>query len=145
MLPGSALLVLQGDFGRADVIDRGNVGTAQSLDDFDARLIEWARKNRRTATIAGVLIALMAGGGWFWWTARERRELFAERALSAARSSAEAGNLPLASSDLARLIGTYSGTRAAEEASLLLSQVRLLQNQPALAVGDLRKFISSGP
>ncbi|MBI4500842.1 MAG: tetratricopeptide repeat protein [Gemmatimonadetes bacterium] len=121
------------------------MGTAQGIESLEVRLVEWVKQNRRAAIIVGVVIALVAGGAWFWWTARERRETFAERALASARSSAEAGNLPLASSDLARLISTYSGTRAAQEATLLLSQVRLLQNQAALAVGDLRKFVSSGP
>jgi predicted negative regulator of RcsB-dependent stress response len=121
------------------------VAIAQGKKRLDQRAAEWFQNNRRTAIGVGVALAVVIGGGLFWWTARERRELFAERALTAARSSADAGNLPLASSDLARMVSTYSGTRAAQEATLLLAQVRLLQNQPALAVGDLRKFISSGP
>ncbi len=125
---------------------RGNVATAQRIEQqLDVRIAQWFKQNRRTAAIVGAAVALAAGGVWFWWTAKERREDFAERALSAARTSAEAGNLPLASSDLARLVSTYSGTRAAEEATLLLSQVRLLQNQAPIAVGDLRKFVASGP
>ena len=119
--------------------------TAQGIESLDVRIVDWVRNNRRTALIGAVVIALIAGGTWFWWTARERREAFAERALGSARSSAEAGNLPLASSDLARLISTYGGTRAAQEATLLLSQVRLLQNQAPMAVGELRKFVASGP
>lgn len=91
------------------------------------------------------MLALVAGGTWFWWSARERRENFAERALGSARASAEAGNLPLATSDLARLVSTYGGTRAAQEAALLLAQVRLVQNQAALVVTDLRRFVSLGP
>ena len=112
---------------------------------LDNRIAAWFKQNQRTAVTAAVVVAVLAGGGWFWWTARERREAFAERALASARGSAEAGNLPLASSDLSRMVSTYGGTRAAEEATLLLAQVKLLQNQPALAVADLKKFVSSGP
>ena len=119
--------------------------TVSTIESIDERVTEWAKKNRRTATIVVVAVALTGGGGWFWWTAKERRESFAERALQQARSSAEAGNLPLASSDLARMVSTYSGSRAGEEGALLLAQVRLLQNQAALAVGDLQKFVASGP
>ncbi len=90
-------------------------------------------------------VAIVAGGVWFWMSARERRENFAERALQGARTSAEAGNLPLATSDLARLVSTYGGTRAAQEATLLLAQVRLVQNQAPLAVTDLTRFVASGP
>jgi len=121
------------------------VATAQKAESVEERLVHWVSQNRRTATTAGAVIAVVAGGIWFWSTARERRAAFAERALATARTSAEAENLPLASSDLARLTVTYSGTRAAEEGTLLLAQVRLLQKQPALAVGDLRKFVASGP
>jgi outer membrane protein assembly factor BamD (BamD/ComL family) len=121
------------------------VGTAERAETLEEGLVQWVNQNRRTAITVGVIVAVVAGGIWFGWTARERREMFAERALATARTSAEAGNLPLASSDLSRLTATYSGTRAAEEATLLLAQVRLLQKQPALAIGDLRKFVASGP
>ena len=115
------------------------------MERLDSRAAEWFRHNRRTAAGLGIGLAVVAVGIWFWWTAKERREGFAERALTAARASAEAGNLPLASSDLARLVSTYDGTRAAQEATLLLAQVRLLQNQAGMAAGDLRKFVASGP
>lgn len=117
----------------------------QTSDPIELRAFEWVKTNRRKAIIlalAFILVALIAVG---WWSSRQETELRAERALQAARSSAEAGNLPLASSDLARLASTYSGTRAADEAALLLAQVRLAQNQSALVVSDLRRFIASGP
>ena len=117
----------------------------QPADPIEIRALEWVRTHRRTATIGAATIALVAGSVWFWWSAQQRRENFAERALQSARSSAEAGNLPLAASDLARLASTYGGTRAAQEAMLLLAQVRLAQNQAALVVTDLRRFVSSGP
>ncbi len=118
---------------------------AQGIEDLDVRAVEWVKKNRRTATLSVAALALVGGSLWFWWTAQERREIFAERALSTARGSAEAGNLPLASSDLSRMVSTYGGTRAAQEATLLLAQVQLVQKQPALAVGNLRKFLASSP
>jgi len=121
------------------------VAIAQGIEDLDVRAVEWVKKNRRTATLSVAALALVGGSLWFWWTAQERREIFAERALSTARGSAEAGNLPLASSDLSRMVSTYGGTRAAQEATLLLAQVQLLQKQPALAVGNLRKFLASSP
>jgi TolA-binding protein len=115
------------------------------MERLDSKAVEWIKHNRRTAAGLGIGLAVIAAGIWFWWTAKERRENFAERSLGAARASAEAGNLPLASSDLARLVSTYNGTRAAQEATLLLAQVRLLQNQAGMAAGDLRKFVASGP
>jgi len=121
------------------------VAAAETIEGIDQRVIKWARANRRTVTIVLGVIAVVVGGALFWRAATERRENFAERALQTARSAAEAGNLPLAASDLARLISTYGGTRAAQEATLLLAQIRLLDNQATIAAADLRTFIESGP
>jgi outer membrane protein assembly factor BamD (BamD/ComL family) len=121
------------------------VAAAETIEGIDQRVINWARANRRTVTIGLGVAAVAVGGILFWRAASERRENFAERALQTARSAAEAGNLPLAASDLARLIGTYGGTRAAQEGSLLLAQIRLLDNQATIAAADLQTFIQSGP
>jgi len=43
------------------------------------------------------------------------------------------------------MVSTYSGTRAAQEGTLLLAQVRLLQNQAPIAVSDVQKFVASDP
>jgi predicted negative regulator of RcsB-dependent stress response len=56
----------------------------------------------------------------------------------------QAGNLPLAASDLSRLVESYSGTRAADEASILLAQVRLGQGEAQTAVAELRAAIAAG-
>ena len=80
---------------------------------------------------------------WFTRTAQIRREEFASRELSQARVAAESGNLQLAASDLSRVIGTYGGTSAGQEAVLLLANVHLQQSQPDLAVSELQTFLSS--
>ena len=56
------------------------MATAQRMEHpLDVRIAQWFKQNRRTATIIGVVIALAAGGVWFWWTAKERRENFAKQ------------------------------------------------------------------
>ena len=107
------------------------------------KLVTWARRNQRGLTIAGVAVVLVAGGFWFAASARARREAFAERELLQARSSGEAGNLPLATSDLQRVIERYGGTRAGQEAALTLAQFRLMQGQAELAAAELRGFVQS--
>ena len=52
----------------------------------------------------------------------------------------ESHNYPLAGSELSRIAENYSGTRAAEEATLLLAQVRLVQGQSQVAVEQLARF-----
>ena len=82
---------------------------------------------------------------WFTRTAQVRKEEFASRELSQARVAAVSGNLQLAASDLSRVIGTYGGTSAGQEAVLLLANVHLQQSQADLAVVELQTLLSSGP
>ena len=93
----------------------------------------------RGAVVAGALIA------WFMVTSGQRKEEFAARSLNQARSAAEAGNLPLASSELQKLIRTYKGTDAATEAVITLNQVRMVNGQSELAAVGLRDFLATKP
>src|SRR5512143_1836219 len=78
----------------------------------------------RYLVIGGAAI-LLAVIGWFVVLSGKRKEAFAGRALDEARSVAEQGNLPLAASELQKVVTTYAGTRAAQEAVITLNQVRL--------------------
>jgi tetratricopeptide (TPR) repeat protein len=109
------------------------------------RIYAWFKANNRNLTIAGSAVLIVAAGVWFLMAARARREAFAQRELEQARASAEAGNLPLAASDLSRIVDSYGGTTAGDQANLLRGQVRLLQGQPALAVSELQQFVGKGP
>jgi predicted negative regulator of RcsB-dependent stress response len=113
-------------------------------DDQDrlALLAKWVRAHERIVAGVAIAIAVVAAGIWFAVSARERRETFARRELSQARQAAEAGNLPLAASDLSRVVGSFGGTTAGQEARLVLAEVRLRQGQAALAASELRTFLS---
>ena len=78
-------------------------------------------------------------------TSGQRKEEFAARSLNQARAAAEAGNLPLASSELQKLIQTYKGTDAASEAVITLNQVRMVNGQSELAAVGLRDFLATKP
>lgn len=102
---------------------------------------ELARKHSRRVSIGAGILVVLAAGVWLYVTSAQRKEAFASQALSQARAAAEAGNLPLAASDLARLIERFEGTRAASEAVVVLNQIRLLQGQRDVAVNALREFV----
>ncbi|HEU5303696.1 MAG TPA: tetratricopeptide repeat protein [Gemmatimonadales bacterium] len=96
--------------------------------------------------MAGLIVALVVAlVGWFVMASGERKERFAARSLNQARSAAEAGNLPLASSELQKLIAAYKGTDAAHEAVITLNQIRLINGQGELAVVGLREFLAGDP
>ncbi len=109
------------------------------------RIVNWARTHRTQLTAAVVFMAVVAGGAWFWFSAKQRRESFAQSALADARAAVIAGNNALAVSDLSRLMTSYSGTTAAGEAAILLGQIRLMEGQAPLAITDLRQFIAGQP
>jgi predicted negative regulator of RcsB-dependent stress response len=90
------------------------------------------------------VVVVAAVGVWFVREYRERKELAAQSALDAARAAVQANNLPLAASDLGRIVSSYRGTRTADEAAILLAQVRTLQGQPAVAAEELQRAIEQG-
>jgi predicted negative regulator of RcsB-dependent stress response len=102
----------------------------------------WYRDRIRLAVGAVVVLLLIALVTWLVISSQRRKEEFAARSLNQARAAAEAGNLPLASSELQRLIDSYKGTDAATEAVITLNQVRIVNGQSELAVVGLRDFLS---
>jgi len=109
------------------------------------RSLAWAQTNRKLLMIVGgVLLALLVGV-WFVTTARSRREDFANRSLTQARNLADAGNLPEASAQFQKIIDSYAGTDAAQEAEIALNQYRLASGQNELAVVRLREYVASNP
>jgi TolA-binding protein len=105
----------------------------------------WYRDQRRL--IGGVVLAVLLLGAVIWavWSSGRRKEEFAAQRLNQARAAAEAGNLPLASSELQRLIDTYRGTDAATEAVITLNQVRMINGQGELAAVGLQEFLAQSP
>jgi len=112
--------------------------------DRGQQTVEWIAKYRRqvTGTLAAVLV--IAAGVWMTVQYQQNKQAQAERSLNEARIAAQSGNLPLAASDLSRLVASHGGTAAADEAIILLAQVRLIQDQPSLAAQELREGISGG-
>jgi predicted negative regulator of RcsB-dependent stress response len=103
-------------------------------------LIAWLREHKQ-ATSWGATILLVAAGlfGWKLLSTRQS-ERIASQNLNSARFALDAKNYALAASELSRITENYSGTRSANEASLLLAQVRLGQGQSQQAIQVLKDF-----
>src|SRR5260221_11704566 len=107
---------------------------------FTDRLGAWVKAHRQLSTWIGGIV-VVAAGLFIWNLLTERRsEEIASRELQGARFAFENQNLPLAASELAKVIANYSGTNAADEARLLLANVRLLQGQPQQAVAVMKDY-----
>jgi tetratricopeptide (TPR) repeat protein len=109
-------------------------------------LVTWIKGHRQIA--GGVVAVLVVAGGLLWWNAisKSRTEAAASERLAQARLAFESRNYPLAGSELSQIVENYSGTRSAEEAQLLLAEVRLSQGQGEQAIDLLKRFApSAGP
>lgn len=105
----------------------------------------WYQAHQRYLWGAVIILAAALIVGWFIVDSAKRKEEFAARSLNQARAAAEAGNLPLASSELQKLITTYKGTDAASEAVITLNQVRMVNGQNELAAVGLKEYIAAKP
>ena len=106
-------------------------------------LITWIKGHRQ---MAGAIVAVViVGGGLQWWNviSRSRTEAIASERLAQARLALESRNYPLAGSELSQIVENYSGTRAAQEAELLLAEVRMSQAQGQQAIDLLKRFAPS--
>lgn len=102
--------------------------------------LEWVRQHRQFVSWAATILVI--GAGLFGWKLLSTRqsERTASQQLNSARFALDAKNFALAASELSRIAENYSGTRSANEASLLLAQVRLAQGQSQQAIQVLKDF-----
>ncbi len=105
-----------------------------------ARLGAWVRAHKRGAAYVGVVLAVAAGlYGWSLLSAKTA-EQSAGRQLAEGRLALDSKNYPLAASVLSQVVENYAGTRAAEEGTILLAQVRLAQGQTQQAIDVLQRY-----
>jgi predicted negative regulator of RcsB-dependent stress response len=106
--------------------------------DRSESLFDWFETHSREAMWAGVVVVLLGAGGWFYMRSKELKETRAEKAYFEAGRSVAAGNLPLAESDLKKMVQRYDGTPSAIEARLQLAQVMYAQGKYQQGVDELK-------
>jgi predicted negative regulator of RcsB-dependent stress response len=84
---------------------------------------EWLQSHSRVLIVTAVVLALGAGGYWYYNRAIELKDQAAERALNTAMQSVSAGNRALAESDLQKVAEDYGDTQSGIEAGQLLAQI----------------------
>ena len=102
--------------------------------------LAWLRSHRQQVSWGGMIVLI--GAGLFGWKLLSTRqgERTASLQLNSARLALDAKNYALAASELSRISENYSGTRSANEAAVLLAQVRLAQGQSQQAIQVLKDF-----
>ena len=92
--------------------------------------MDWAREHGKPIGIA-VAVAALAVIAWIVFTQySNRRADAADVALNRARQSYSQGNLPLAQTDLRRVITRFGGSSAGSQATMLLAQAYYDQGKP---------------
>src|SRR5687767_13463312 len=73
-------------------------------------LAEWAQLNLRAIVIGAVVVLLALAGWWLYRTNERAQAAQAETALSRAQQSLATNNVPLAMTDLQRVVDGFRGT-----------------------------------
>jgi predicted negative regulator of RcsB-dependent stress response len=97
--------------------------------------------HKRQVSWALLALAVAIGGIWYLQRSRSLREQHAERAYFQARQSANAGNLPLAVSDLKKVVTRYEGTRGGTQAAIFLAQSLYEQKNHKEGIAELKKAL----
>jgi len=101
-------------------------------------LMDWFQLHSREAVWGGIAIVALAAGGWFYSRSKDLKAERAEKAYYQAQRSVGAGNLPLAESDLKKMIARYDGTTASIQARLQLAQLMYDQGKYQQGIDELK-------
>ena len=102
--------------------ERSEKDTSRDLDERTESIFEWLHVNSRVVAVAAIVVAVAAIGGWLYTRNQAGKELRAEQALLRAEQSLGQGNIPLAQTDLQKLISSQGGTAGASQGAMLLAQ-----------------------
>jgi Uncharacterized protein conserved in bacteria len=120
----------------------GEVGAKQPRAES---FVDWFHVNSRLVYIGGVVVAAIAFGVWFVQRTALNETISADKQLMTAKASLNSRNLPLAESDLKKVVDKYPKRPAGVEAGLLLGQMKLEKGDAQGAATDLEALSSKVP
>ena len=100
-----------------------------AYDDRAESAMDWAREKARPICIAVLAAAVVLIGWMLFRQYQNRRADAADAALNRARQSYSQGNLPLAQTDLRRVVSGFAGSAAGSQATMLLAQAYYQQGK----------------
>ena len=118
--------------------------TRPFLEDGADSALDWMKANMVPLAIGGLVVVVAVLGYAFFSRSSAIKEGRAEQALMSAGESYRSGNLPLAQSDLEKMIQRYKGTDAADQGALLLAQIHFDQGKVADGLKALEQAPSTG-
>ena len=106
---------------------------------------DWMLLHKRELSWAVLALAVIIAGFWFYERSQSIKSQHAEAAYFQARQSAAAGNLPLAVSDLKKVVARYEGTSAGTQAAISLAQALYDQKKFKDGIDVLKKVEAKAP
>jgi len=104
--------------------------------------MDWFQLHSKKVAWGAAAVGLLAVGGWFYKQSQDLKAQRAEKAYFDAQRAVMSGNLPLAESDLKKVVTRYDGTNAAIQSRLLLAQVLYNQGKYQQGVDELKRVES---
>lgn len=108
---------------------------------IEETLFEWLQLHTRELLIAVGVVVVLGAGVMFYRSAVATQAMQADQALVSPEQSMAAGNIPLAQSDLKKVMTRFKGTPAAAQAALLLAQTYYDQHKVADGLAVLRQVM----
>jgi predicted negative regulator of RcsB-dependent stress response len=122
-----------------------NIPARQRYGSDEDSIGDWLLLHKREVSWAVLALAVILAGFWFYQRSQAIKSQRAESAYFQARQSAAAGNLPLAISDLQKVVVRYEGTRAGTQAALSLAEVLYDQKKFKEGIATLKKVEAKAP
>ena len=105
--------------------------------------MEWLEIHSREAFWAGIAVVVIAGGVWFYQKSQAAQTRNAYAALDEAEQALNSGNLPLAQSDLERMVKRYGSTEAGKVGTILLAQVHYQKGEYQAGIDALKPLTTT--
>ena len=122
-----------------------NIPARQRYGSDQESMGDWVLLHKRSVTWAVLALAAILAGFWFYQRSQSIKAQRAESAYFQARQSAASGNLPLAISDLQKVVTRYEGTRAGTQAAISLAEARFDQKKFKEGIATLKQVEAKAP
>lgn len=120
-----------------------NASAAFGGDIGEQRFSEFWDRHRQHLAWVGLVIIVALAAAWFYVRSASLKQEHAESAFESAIVSVQSGNIPLAESDLKKVVARYAGTNGGAEAAMTLAKLYYQQGKFPAGIDALRTAVST--
>lgn len=109
----------------------------------EQRFSEFWDRHRQHLAWVGLVIIVALAAAWFYMRSQSLKQEHAETAFQQAIVSVQSGNIPLAESDLKKVVTRYGGTNGGAEAAMSLAKIYYQQGKFQAGIDALKTAVST--